>query len=187
MKYISKLAVIIFVFSGCNYTQKHLSHIKRINSSVDINGWKVYQKINMGNEDYYHLKKMSGDTIFQLSFSYFRDSLNSAYHIDNYTKVYKDNGYFYQVALQNQDTLYSFRTNVDIRNEQTDLENMEFSTGKYFFMYKMGKLNWGQRQFFENNRDSLIRVKGNCLPMLKEFSSQGNDTFVLPEETAKPN
>lgn len=183
MKYLSKIIVISFLVVSCNYPTKHLKKLNEMDKGIEIHGWSVLQVTDFGNETFYSLMKNDEDTVLQLSFSFFSDSLYGVYYVDNFSKIYTENEYFYQIALQDQDTLYAFRTKSNIMKKPTTLDKMEFSTGKYFFMYKMGKLNLGQRKFFENNKDSLTQVKGNTLPILKENIDFLNDTFEIPEET----
>lgn len=182
MRYIGSLILVLFFLAGCNHPTKHLEHINKINGSIDVEGWEVCQSLNMGDEEFFSLKKRCCDTIFHLSFSRIVDNTISTYYIDNFYKVFKADDYYHQIALQNLDTLYSFRTRYDLSKNLPEIKNMEFSTGKYFFLYKMNKLTWEQRKFFEANKDSLIQVKGDHLPPLPEIDDSIDNDFILPEE-----
>jgi len=183
MKYIGSCFLALLLFVGCSYPTKHLENLKKINGNIDVNGWDVSQSLNMGAEDFFSLNKICGDTIFHLSFSCFKNDMGTTYYIDDFYKTYKSDGYFYQIALQNSDTLYCFRTKFDVTDNLPEICDIEFFTGKYYFLYKMNSLTWGQQKYFEANRDSLTQIKGDDLRPLPEICDSIESNFILPEET----
>jgi len=64
-----------------------------------------------------------------------------------------------------------------------EFNNLKFEVGKYYYMYKRGRLNWGQKEYFENNMDSLTRIRGNDLPELPDLRLHKKDSLTLPEES----
>jgi hypothetical protein len=77
------------------------------------------------------------------------------------------------MALLNNDTLYFYKCNSASLNKApgnpVEFNNLKFKIGKYYYMYKRGRLNWGQKEYFENNMDSLTRIRGNDLPELPDL------------------
>ena len=189
----SKIVLLsIFLLIGCttNNLESHLKEIQKENSQIDVKGWDVIKNSTTDIETYYSLRKQIGDTTYTLSFSYFNNGNKKFYKIDDYIKSYNVNDSTYEMALLDNDTLYFFKCNSSALNKApgipVEFNNLKFELGKYYYMYKRGRLNWGQKEYFENNRDSLIRIRGNDLPDIPDLRLPKKDTLILPEESIQP-
>lgn len=189
----SKIVLLsIFLLIGCttNNLETHLKEIQKENSQIDVKGWDVIKNSTTDIETYYSLQKQIGDTTYSLSFSYFKNGNDNFYKIDDYIKAYSVNDSVYEMALLNSDTLYFFKCSSASLNKApgipVEFNNLKFEVGKYYYMYKRGRLNWGQKEYFENNMDSLTRIRGNDLPELPDLRLHKKDTVTLPEESIQP-
>lgn len=190
---LNKIVLLVFlIFNGCTSStlESYLKEIQKENSQIDIKGWDVVKKSTTDVEIYYSLQKKIRDTTYSLSFSYFGNGSERFFTVDDYIKSYTVNDSTYEMALSNNDTLYFFKCNSTFLNNApgipVEFSNLNFVKGKYYYMYKRGCLNWGQKDFFENNLDSLIRIRGNDLPELPDFQLHKDNSFTIPEETKKP-
>ena len=191
IEYLSKL-VFILLLTGCssNILNTHLENLQEKNNQINLEGWEVVQKTETGLDiSFFSLKKQIGDTTFSLSFSYLKK--NGCYKLNDFIKSYNTDSSYNEMALSNSDTLYFFKIraindNPDNPFYTKDYKDMIFITGKYYYMYKRGELNWGQNEYFENHMDSLIKIKGNNLHELPDLRLKKNDTISLPEESLFP-
>lgn len=190
---LSKIVLLSFlILNGCatSTLESYLKEIQKGNSQIDIKGWDVVKKSTTDIEIYYSLRKKIGDTTYSLSFSYFENGNERFFTVDDYIKSYTVNDSTYEMALSNNDTLYFFKCNSAFLNNTpgspVEFNNLNFEIGKYYYMYKRGRLNWGQKEYFENNMDSLKRITGNDLPELPDLRLLKEDTLALPEESMKP-
>jgi len=188
---LSEIIIFLLVLSGCstNILKTHLENLQKENSQINIKGWELIQKTKTEVGHFYSLKKQIGDTTFSLSFDYFKQNEDWDYKLGDFIKSFNTDNFYNEMALLNRDTLYYFRYKcLTIDNPETPLvyKNMDFITGKYYYMYKRGGFNWEQKEYFENNIDSLFKIKGNNLPELPDFGLQKNDTLILPEESLFP-
>lgn len=189
----SKIVLLsIFLLIGCatNNLETHLKEIQKENSQIEVKGWDVNKNSTTDIETYYSLRKQIGDTTYSLSFSYFKNGNDKFYKIDDYIKSYSVNDSVYEMALLNSDTLYFFKCSSASLNKApgipVEFNNLKFEVGKYYYMYKRGRLNWGQKEYFENNMDSLTRIRGNDLPELPDLRLHKKDILTLPEESIQP-
>ncbi len=112
MKKYSINKLILFIFFLCLYScsqniEEHLSVLKEKGYIINEKGWTIVANYSSEIEDYYGLKKNIKDTLIILTFSYFKDSINKGiYYVDNYSKTYFKDNYYYQLSLQKKDTLY---------------------------------------------------------------------------------
>lgn len=188
IEYLSKL-VFILLLTGCssNNLKTHLENLQEKNNQIDLEGWEVVQKTETGLDiSFFSLKKQIGDTTFSLSFSYLKK--NGRYKLYDFVKSYNSDSSYNEMALINSDTLYFFKYKAI--NNKTDnplhYADMNFIKGKYYYMYRRGELNGGQKEYFENHIDSLTRIKGNNLLELPDLRLEKNDTTSLPEESLYP-
>jgi len=190
---LSKIVLLSFLLlNGCatNNLESYLKEIQKENIQIDIKDWDVVKNSTTDIEIYYSLRKMIGDTTYSLSFSYFKNGSERFYKADDYIKSYTVSDSTYEMALLNNDTLYFFKCNSASLNNApsspVEFNNLNFEMGKYYYMYKRGRLNWGQKEYFENNMDSLTRIRGNDLPELPDLRLPKKDTQTLPEESIQP-
>jgi len=119
-------------------------------------------------EEYNCLSKSERDTLYLLMFSYFPEP--KLYKCEDYIKSYIDEGVYHELSLLNKDTLYYFTAKRDVNPFKNDdlikREEQNFKVGLYYYLYKHGKYNWRQMEFYKSNKDSLIRIRGNRLPEL---------------------
>ena len=190
IEYFSKIFLLIILLTGCksdDNLKNHIANLEELNNQIDSKGWKIIQNTETDYEQYFFSKKQIRDTSYSLGFSYFKNKGNGFYHMGDYVKSYYTDNYYYEMALLNSDTLYLFnyKKNIMINKPGYSLKykNMNFIMGKYYYMYTHGKLNWGQKEYFENFKDSLIKTTGNDLPELPDFRLQKEDTTMLTKET----
>lgn len=187
------ILISLFFLIGCtpNNLETHLKEIRKENNQIDVKGWDVIKNSTTDIETYYSLRKQIGDTTYSLSFSYFKNGNDKFYKMDDYIKSYCVNDSTYEMALLNSDTLYFFKCNSASLNKApgipVEYNNLKFEIGKYYYIYKRGSLNWGQKEHFENNMDSLTRIRGNDLPELPDLRLHKKDTLSLPEESIRPS
>lgn len=168
--FLSELILITILLGGCNSdcVEHHLTSIHEINNMIPINGWKTKQKSVIGNEYFFSLEKQVVDTTYYFNFYFLKDE--NKYYIDDLKKSFNCDSLYHEMAIDNKDTLYHFvsKRNPDfnIPNDSMVYFDRLFITGKYYYMYKNGKLKWGQKEFFEDNKDSLVKIRGDLLPPL---------------------
>ncbi len=185
---IAKLTMLILLITACNSDKLaiHLKNLKELNNQIDTKGWEVKNHSKGLMSEDYALKKQVGDTLILLSFSYFEDIENGLYKIDKYTKSYYSESFYYEMELHNNDTLYFFRYRKDeiIYKPVFYLskDKMEFVTGKYYYLRKSGKYNFGQMEYFELHKDSLTKIRGNSLEDLPVLKKGNEEDFVIEEE-----
>lgn len=75
------------------------------------------------------------------------------------------------ISFDKADTLYDY-TITSKKGNYFDFQKMVFKKGKYYFMYKMNKLNLVQQEFYEEHKDSLDKIRGNNLPELPRLSNK---------------
>lgn len=175
MRFLIRFSLTIFIlFSGCTEREltTHLIEINKLNYQIQQDDWEVITKTTLDDDTYFYLEKRISDTIYSLAFTYFK--AKQKYIIDGYTKSYKANSIYHEMALLNNDTLYFFTkpTSGDIIDEgkYIHIDSLNFIMGKYYYIYRMGRLNSRQRLYFDMNMDSLIRIRGNNLPRLPEIN-----------------
>ncbi|MFO7790106.1 MAG: hypothetical protein R6V32_06005, partial [Bacteroidales bacterium] len=119
------------------------------------------------------------------------DTINGFYTVNDLIKSYTTDNMYFEMVLFNEDTLYFYSCNKNILSKDPgtpiDLNNLNFKFGKYYYLYSKGKFNLGQKHYFENNKDSLIKVKGNNIPDLPDLRMPEKDTTPLPKERNKPS
>ncbi len=193
IEFSSKIVLVsILLLIGCttDNLELQLIEIQKENNQIELKGWEVIQKFTIDQVTDYSLRKMIRDTTYSLSFSYYRNGNEKFYKVDDYIKSYIVNDSTYEMALFNNDTLYFFKCNSASLNKDhrnpVGFNNLKFEIGKYYYMYKRGRLNWGQKEYFENNLDSLTRIRGNDLPELPDLRLHKKDTLTLPEESIQP-
>ncbi len=173
MNYIKLCTIGFFlniVFCGCtqNKISKHLAKLKEENFQIYLDGWAIDKQISIFEEEYFCLSKMEQDTFFKCVFSYF--PIVNKYKVDIFAKSYIENGVYHEMSLQNNDTLYYFTCNKNINalknGDFVEMKEKDFKLGWYYYLYTHGKFNWKQTQFFEQNMDSLIQLKGSNFPVL---------------------
>lgn len=192
IEYLSKL-VFILLLTGCSSDnlKTHLGNLQEKNNEIDIEGWEVVQKTETGIDIFfYSLKKQIGDTTYSLSFDYFKQNEDWDYKLGDFIKSFNTDIFYNEMALLNRDTLYYFRYKCKTinNNPKTPLvyRNMDFITGKYYYLYRRGEFNWGQKEYFENHMDSLTKIRGNNLHELHDLRLEKNDTISFPEESLFP-
>lgn len=193
IEFLSKILLVpVLLLISCNTDDLELQllEMQKENNQIELKGWEVKQKFTNAQVTEYSLRKMIGDTTYSFSFSFFKNGNDKLYNIDDYIKSYSVNDSTYEMALLNSDTLYFFKCSSASLNKASGIpiesNNLKFEVGKYYYMYKRGRLNWGQKQYFETNKDSLIRVRGNDLPELPDLRLYSIDTLTLPEESLQP-
>jgi hypothetical protein len=187
IKSFSKIVLLsIFLLHGCTSInlKSHLKELQKENSQINIKNWDVIQNYSNGVETFYNLQKQIVDTTYFFQFSHFKDGNKNSYITDDFVKSYSVNNSYYEMSLLNNDTLYFFKCNSDSLNENSagyhKINNLNFVIGKYYFMYRRFRLNSEQSDYFENNMDSLTKIRGNDLPKLPGLPS--NDTITILEE-----
>ncbi|AHM62931.1 hypothetical protein D770_23430 [Flammeovirgaceae bacterium 311] len=152
-------AVLVTFLFGCNSKVQGL--INRINNNVDKDGWKYVGPLYKGNEyDYHQLMKEDGDTIKYLHL-YHNPKVDTILY--RYVRTYTDSTHMYLIGSDN-DAFYIYR-----EPNEGDRE-LEFITGKYFYLYSTSRLTEGQSCYYKMYADSLKTIKGNDLPPLPEIS-----------------
>ncbi len=175
MRHIKQLTIrflnsitLCFLLSNCynHDLGSHLKEVNKINNQIDLQGWEVMNKYIIEDECYYNIWKKKGDTVFSVSFTYFTNL--KVYKIDDFLKSITKDSVYTEMSLFNSDTLYYFRYINDSLSfnspKPIDENKINFRTGKYYYLYKRGRFNWKQKDFFENHIDSLTRIRGNDLP-----------------------
>jgi hypothetical protein len=180
--------IIIFIVSfllnnSCSniILNNYVKEVKKINNRVTLNDWSIYQKYTISDgTSFFYLKKNKNDTIYRLQFSYYKK--NKEVNFLDYYISYCVNDDYYELSLVNDDTLYFYTCkNSDYdegRGPFRNFDRMNFITGKYYFMCKFGKLYAEQRNYFENHKDSLTKIRGNDLPDLPELKIIIDTTYI---------
>lgn len=167
-----KLIIFTLLLTSCKNEQLgvHLKHLKEQNKLIEIEGWEVTQQFQECKMESFSLKKEVDDTSFRLNFYCIDNFGDKTYVLGDLIKSYTNDSLYVEMSLLNRDTLYLFTYKKDdIVNEpghSIQFKNMVFQKGKYYFMYKHGNFTMNQQEFFENNKDSLTKVRGNNLPVL---------------------
>ena len=181
--------LLFILLIGCksNELKTHLLALNKINSHIDLGDWKLIQKIeyNTYNEEFV-LEKLINDTSYILCFSYLKED-SISYYIQRFIKSYSSKGFYYEMSLSENDTLYFFKFKKTNKMEKpgfyTDINLLDFSFGKYYYMHEHSMLNMGQDDYFEKHKDSLIKVKGNNILELPDLRLKNKrDDTIIPIE-----
>jgi len=185
------ITVIILSFSffwGCSESKlkKHLKEIQKQNNKVMLDGWEVVQQYSFTpSDENYVLKQMIGDTTIYFSFSYLNEG-EGKYTINNFEKSYYKNNYYYEIVLQNSDTIYFFKCDSLLKNKPgfyyCDITKLDFYIGKYYYLFMSNRMKRSEQKYFVKNSDSLIKIKGNNTPELPKINMSDNDFFKLSEK-----
>jgi len=168
--FLSKFLLGIISFWGCNSdsVERHLSYIHNENDMIPLNGWETKQKSIIENEYFFSLEKQDIDTTYYLSFYYLNNK--NKYFIDDLIKSFNSDSLYHEMAIDQKDTLYYFvskkEPGFNIPNDSMVFASKVFVIGKYYYLYKSGNLNWSQKEYFKDNKDSLMRIRGDLLPPL---------------------
>ena len=174
MKNFIKLFIAGFILSNILFScdqeklSKHLVNLRKLNHKIQQNDWIVKQQYSTDLEEYFCITKEKDNAYYMLTFSYF-PKVNKYKH-ENYIKAFVEEDLYHELSLINNDTLYHFtahkNNNVLKDNSSLKLEELNFISGWYYYLYIHGNYSWEQKEYFESNRDSLIKIKGGNLPPL---------------------
>lgn len=150
--FIARLAVSIVEKTN---VKTDLSKINEIfNYSIKEIGWQIDLYSADENYKYVNLSKELDDTSKILNYFYYEES--GIYQIDCYQVNYKGNKFEHQIRIE-KDTLYHYKVSIDNPNDKI------FLVGQYYYLYSNNLLNPKQKKYFEQNKDSLTKVRGNDL------------------------
>lgn len=129
---------------------------------VDTNGWHIEHSYKDNYYALYSISKNNMDTMIDFSFKYYFD--RDTFIIEDYYKLYpsKNGEYFYSLRLK-EDTLYLYKLDSLFAIEK------EFVVGKYYYLYKYNHMSENQKRYFEAHKDSLLKIRGDSLPLLPEI------------------
>lgn len=189
-KYLIMNSFLLFILLiGCksNELKTHLLVLKKTNTYIDLDNWKLIQKIeyNSKHKDFV-LEKQKKDTSFILCFSYLKED-SISYYIQRFIKSYSSKGFYYEMSLSENDTLYFFKFKKTNKMEKpgfyTDINLLDFSFGKYYYMHEHSMFNMGQDDYFQKHKDSLIKIKGNNILELPDLRLKNKrDDTIIPIE-----
>lgn len=158
--------IIVIIFLGrltvSTVEKKHvkadLSKINELfNHSIKETGWQIDLYSADEEYKYVNLSKELADTSKILNYFYYEEP--GIYQIDCYQINYEEGEFEHQVRIE-KDTLYHYKVPIDKPNDKI------FLVGQYYYLYSNNLLNPKQKQYFEEHKDSLIKVRGNNLPDL---------------------
>lgn len=191
--YLGCLILVLFAVFGCKQNlekhanlEQHVSEIARINTSIEGNDWTVSQLYESAGQTIdtkshnYVITRTDGDTTLLTSFVYFLSEKQDPYFVDDLIKYYEDDSLFYEFALFSKDTLYYFYCDKQMVEDQEDrvcrfdYEGFTFIVGKYYFLRKYCLMSAERMDYFDQNSDSLTRVRGTNLPELPELVLESN-------------
>ena len=173
MNYLRVCAIGFLIstsFCGCvqDEISKHLTKLRKENFRIYLNGWTIKNHVLTPDLEYFSLSKIERDTFYKCVFNHFPKV--DKYKVDLFAMSYVENGVYHEMSLQNNDTLYYFTCNKNINalkdGDFIKMKEKDFELGWYYYLYTHGKFNLKQAEFFEQNRDSLIQLKGSNLPIL---------------------
>jgi hypothetical protein len=165
---LSVLSLIIFNFANKRIPLLKISHNSEI---VSPWGWKIISfNKHKGLGSYYFIKN-DHDTTISFSFEYFSDNRYNKQGLGSYDliKEYKSGNSMINISL----TIYGDTLYINERPDKKSFFSIKyghFIKGKYFYYYKMEKheLDSCQIHYFEHNKDSLIKVGANDIPIFNE-------------------
>lgn len=131
--------------------------------------WRVHMaETNQsdGSIEFIEFQRMSGDTVTNLRAQLTHWNPNHERWDVRIEQSIQVGDYLHRVRL---DEFY--RMQFHLRYSIKGVAHNEFVEGKYMWMYLNDKLTKGQRNYFEANRDSLTRVKGDDLANLPELDN----------------
>ena len=156
--------VLMFFFFSCNPTGKKTieKQIVELNKYIYVPVGIDWQILNFFDweEPGYLIESVNWDTTYRICYSILE---NDRYYILSLTKTYFSDDYYYEIEFSyTLDTSYFYRSRTD------DFKVMEFFIGKYSYQANHKLLSEGQYKFFEQNRDSLKKIRGDSLPPLPD-------------------
>lgn len=165
------LLIALVTFFGCSKngpTTEYDSFIERVKSKYFFTqgyDWKndeLSSSIDETSATLY-LSRNAGDTTIQLVVNLTTHDEEEYIWIRDYLKAYSTAGRIHSIHYdENEDTLYYFKM------DPSDYMNIEFVVGEYEYLYERGDIDSLQSHFYEANRDSLKKVRGNKLqPLLR--------------------
>lgn len=180
-KYL-KIIVLILISISCTTQIKlknDLKEIEKINTTIKEYQVEILDKclkrdVSMcnesisGNMDQYTVSYLleKSDTIISIVYSCREYNGKKIYRDCTVAKQYCERGLMHEISLFNKDTLYHFTS----KSEEAArfFVDYKFKVGKYYYMFMCnnGLLSEGQRIYFLQHIDSLIKVRGDTLPEL---------------------
>ena len=137
-------------------------------------GWKMTQYNKHKCEKYYSFEKNKADTTFFFGFHYYKkDKLcgfKKGLGLYTFTKDFPlEKTIYCRISLNLEgDTLYAFKR--DRAKDYDSDKRTIFIKGKYYYKYRWNKnkLDSCQINYFEENKDSLIKAGANTIPEFDE-------------------
>lgn len=163
------LIFMAFVFTvSCNsQTASNCGYLNILKSFKieNCSEWsKNLEKPNNVDELIVEYKKENGDSLWHLQIIVqFNEDEERVIDEKMFISVAQDSLMQRAQLISNKDTSFIYTTTLDNKGE------LVFVVGKYEYMYTSMELNWGQRLYYEINRDSLKLIRGNDLPPLPEL------------------
>lgn len=157
--------------------EEHLIQLNKINNQIDTDDWQVTLNAHSETESFFGLRKQVSDTIISLGFSCLRKDSGIYYIIDGFTKSFENDDLYHEWSMYNYDTLYFFRRRIGLKNDSVHLvpiDSLDFTVGKYYYLYLHNGVNLAQQQYFMVHKDSLLKIRGNNLPNLPEDKYDGS-------------
>lgn len=156
--------VVVFISSfGCRSDERiecHLQTLNEINSNISTGQWRIFDGFVDEQEEHFELERQKADTSYFLAFSYFPPS--EKYIIDGFSQSFIVDGHYHELSIYNNDTMYHFFSTIDHdKSRSFSFEDRCFIVGKYYFLYQDGWLSEQQKEYFEQHKDSLTKVRGN--------------------------
>lgn len=161
MKYFVSISLVFFL--GCNKTD-YYNHLKKLESKIknfDHRNWELKFNRETKNDIDLRFIRQDSNREEKIHFVYYKKL--DKYEIIDYKIKYSDSIYHYFIKM-NFDTLYHYRIN-------KDSEEKEFISGKYYWLFEQGEFDRNQMDFFVNNFDSLVKVKGDSIRFLPKKDS----------------
>jgi len=146
------------------FKERGWSDITDYNFKIDEKG-----TYHTGNDLNVFLRAVKKDTLITLEYL---KSDNIPYPPD-FNKVFElekqnDTLSLYRlISFNKSDTLYDYTISGN-KGNYYDFNKMVFQKGRYYFLYKMNKLNLKEQKYYEKYRDSLNKIRGNNLPELPQ-------------------
>lgn len=170
VKTITTISIFILIISCTNGQKSNDKSIKLICNKYNFlpsDNWEIVEQIATNCDlDLAMLRNQSDTSIYLSAYiSYINCTQDSVFILlKDYIKIYNCNSKKCFMAFDETNSpIYQYF----LFDENKD--SIIFDFGKYRYLYDKDYLNRRQRLYYEQNKDSLERIRGNSIPDLPEI------------------
>lgn len=152
--------LIVGLLLSCNpnlrMIEDHLVYLRKFVFIPEIASWEILEYIGKQNNRI-AIQTTYSDTTYLLKYLTYEDIPKQ---LDTFWKTFRSNGFYYRIVLNYNDTIYFYRSH------DSSFKDKEFIIGKYKYQVNHMELSESQLNYYHQNMDSLLGLRGDTLPEL---------------------